>query len=45
MCLPDNLGTIPENLHVNIAGSICVSYDIDLVEFSLSDNLKRRRCI
>lgn len=33
--LPHNFGAITENLHVNIAGSVGVSHDVDLIEFSL----------
>lgn len=32
---PDNFGAIPQNLHVNIAGPVSMSHDIDLTEFSL----------
>lgn len=32
---PHNLGTISENLHVNVAGPVGMSHNIDLTEFSL----------
>lgn len=32
---PDNLGTISENLHVDVAGPVGMSHDVDLIEFSL----------
>lgn len=32
---PHNLGTVSENLHVNVAGPVGVSHNVDLVEFSL----------
>lgn len=33
--LPDNLGAIPQNLHVNAAGPVGMGHNIDLIEFSL----------
>lgn len=32
---PHNLGTISENLHVNVAGPVGLSHNVDLIEFSL----------
>ena len=32
---PNNLVTVPENLHVNAAGSVGVSDNVDFAEFSL----------
>lgn len=38
MCVsPHNPGSIPEDLHVDVAGAVGVSHHVDLAEFSLSE--------
>lgn len=35
LTVPHNLGAVAEDLHVDVAGPVGLSHDVDLTEFSL----------